>query len=339
MKLKKLLASVSALAIAMSTMMVPVAADDINGGVVWVDKTVYEVTLPTTASQNFYLDPEGLISAHTASGAADTLLNPTAPGTIYGATAMTAINNSSVTVKLEATLSITGEGVSIETTTGAALNATAPAVCMTTTFAKNNAYTEAVTLPGVQVISSSAVSYEAVMAPASYSFYAVSGSAVNSTNPNDYKYVMDTSGSAVDITLGGNCAKDADWSTFKSLKVVAVFKFYTADTDRKEVPADGAVAGAPTIANGTYSRTASNNTYAITNLGSRTISSIYLSIDGSDGTYTFETPVACYSISGNNLVIDGTKNTIGNGAVGSARYLLVTFSDGKTAKFTINVTA
>lgn len=115
MKLKKLLSTTLALALALSpvnvfaTDLTAFAADStvssasktsegsVSGNLDYVDTVVYKVALPTTNSLSFYLDPQGLADA-TASGVS--LNDLTNKGAIIGAGVASANNYSSVPILL-----------------------------------------------------------------------------------------------------------------------------------------------------------------------------------------------------------------------------------------------
>lgn len=116
MKAKKVLAVALAAAMAFSALPgMSVKADEIVGGTVYVNQDVIDVTLPTTASQKFYIDPQGLIAIGLASGAA----TATNQGTVIGKSEMYAVNNSSMplafTVSYKLVDSASGSGVTIAT--------------------------------------------------------------------------------------------------------------------------------------------------------------------------------------------------------------------------------
>lgn len=113
MKLQKVMAGTLAMALVLTANGMPVSAAQANktgnltveGDTTYVDTTIYKVTLPTSSSLNFTLDPEGLVGffADTANASATTAENAdltTYKGKIVGSGSETVVNESSVPIQL-----------------------------------------------------------------------------------------------------------------------------------------------------------------------------------------------------------------------------------------------
>lgn len=256
MKLKKLFASV--LAIALAAAAVPattVKADTIEGQAAYLNTEVYQTVLPTTASQKFYLDPQGLSGV--ASGSpSDVPVDPEA-GQIVGKTTMSAINLSSRAVKMDVTyvLDVDSNDMTVESTTSAAIAATAtkPAICLVVS-AKNNG-TKAVSANAIALAPGATDSVTAVasgtalntngtgkqeydFAAASYQVVTKNAIDINDKDalydPSNYDYKRMDEGASIELEIGGTCSKAGDYSAFtganaKSLNLNMTFKFTKAD--------------------------------------------------------------------------------------------------------------
>lgn len=253
MKLRKLLASVSALAIAMSTLMaVPVAADTIDSETVYVPDKVLKVTLPTTNSQKFYLDPQGLIKGTADSNGKITQQNQ---GEISGAAAMVATNESSVEVALEVDAKLVTDAETIEDTSYDFTEATQPAVQLKATYGGTGLKGSA---PSPTIITGASVKTDIIMDKANYAFALTSGAAANSTTPEAYEYKLDpASKKEATITLSGNCSAKADWSDYvganatKKVSLDITFKFYELGDDGNKDTSKGVTAAGGIIVNDT----------------------------------------------------------------------------------------
>lgn len=251
MKLKKILATT--LAVAMAVIAIPATtahAEWVDSQTAYISQEVYKVTLPTTAGQKFYLDPQGLTSI-----AKTGTLDPNAKGQVIGATTMTAINKSSkqVILKINANMVVSGGGATIDTTTTGAITElsgsnTKPAICLyTQSTVSNKTVTGAALMTVGQsenkiiaatpggVGSSNAFSY--TLADSVYK--AVTKSAIDTSdlealyNPKNYDYKMVESGGALNIRLFGTCSPNGDYTSITSgetqVLLDMVFKMYKAD--------------------------------------------------------------------------------------------------------------
>lgn len=258
MKFKKLFAS--ALAIAMAATIIPATpakADVIDGSAAWVNTEVYDIVLPTTNTQKFYLDPQGL------SGFKDGAISSN-KGTIYvpdDLPAMTAINNSAKTLDLtiDYALKVNTDEMDVITATTASSIATVntkPAIAMEITATPTTAKT--VTVGGISS-PTSALTSEALAVPSSkagiaqkvfeceeatYDIVTKAGIdySTNSAiymNPKNYDLQMAASGGAIDFSISGLCRESADYSKFTSgaetMELYVVFTFTKASAEKVEI--------------------------------------------------------------------------------------------------------
>lgn len=113
MKLKRILAGAMAMTMVLATNVTPVSAAQANktgnltveGDTTYVDTTIYKVTLPTSSSLKFTLDPEGLIGyfADSANASATTVASADLSaykGKIVGSGSDVIANESSVPIQL-----------------------------------------------------------------------------------------------------------------------------------------------------------------------------------------------------------------------------------------------
>lgn len=266
MKTKKILAA--SLAAAMMVTTLPAAtvnAEEIEGGVIYVKQDIYDVTLPTTASQKFYLDPEGLIAlGKGGSATADA-------GTVTGLSNMYAVNRSSIPVVLSASYKIADTATTDKVTVVNALADAAAiealqkdaakkvAISISAVESSTDADTSGNTCGGkvfkavaagvdltgttgnlsaadVVYADATAVESEYVMTAETYEFKLKKADA-DPYDANSYEYVIDADAekaSCVKLTIGGYCSKNADWSSYtdgtNELKLDMVFKFKKATT-------------------------------------------------------------------------------------------------------------
>ena len=266
MKTKKFLAASLAAAMMVSTLPAATAnAEEIEGGVIYVKQDIYDVTLPTTAAQKFYLDPEGLIALGNGGSATAN------PGTVVGLTNMYAVNRSSIPVVLSASYKVadsaTADGVTVVNAVADADAITAiqedatkkVAISISAIEAATDADTSGNTCggkvfkadaSGVDVTASTgnlsaadavyadstAVAAEYVMTPETYKFQLKDENA-DPYDANSYEYIIDSTAekaSCVKLTIGGYCSTKADWSAYtdgtNELKLDMVFKFKKAAT-------------------------------------------------------------------------------------------------------------
>ncbi len=247
MKFKKLFASVLAIALAVAAIpAAPTKADIIEGSAAFLNTEVYKTVLPTTASQKFYLDPQGLSQVGQTGQAALPTGNA---GQVVGKSTMAAINLSSRPVKMEVSyvldvdaadlnvVSLANSGTAI---TNAADTVTKPAVCLTV---------EAVVTSPAKAVTGDAV-YAAVASGSSFSatpyeFEAADYEAVTKAafdvndldelyNADNYDYKMVTEGASIELEIGGICLAQGDYSAFtgsnaKPLNLDMTFKFTKDD--------------------------------------------------------------------------------------------------------------
>ena len=130
MKLQKVMAGTLAMALVLTANGMPVSAAQANktgnltveGDTTYVDTTIYKVTLPTSSSLNFTLDPEGLVGffADDANASATTAENAdlsTYKGKIVGSGSEVIVNESSVPIQLTCKYYLTNaDGISVEAT-------------------------------------------------------------------------------------------------------------------------------------------------------------------------------------------------------------------------------
>lgn len=246
MKLKKILAASLAIAMAATLNVVPAKADIIDSDTAYLNKEVYDVTLPTTTSQKFYLDPQGL---------SDAVFGPGNAGKIIGAATMSAINNSSMPVNMEVKAVVLASPGAITVTTGGSVSAldnvgSGPAISLkiATSSAKAGkvvskggiaAGTELTAADDVYAaITGSAISSQ-VYGLAAGDYDVVTKSAIDSSNLDEvfdsskYEYKMSASGAAINLNIGGECTQKTDWSAFsdgtEELKLELTFKLTKED--------------------------------------------------------------------------------------------------------------
>lgn len=248
MKLKKILATT--LAVAMAVIAIPATtahAEWVDSQTAYITQEVYKVTLPTTAGQKFYLDPQGLTSI-----AKTGTLDPNAKGQVIGATTMTAINKSSkqVILKINANMVVSGGGATIGTQTTSAIQelsgTTKPAICLYTQSTVSNKTVTGAALMTVgqsqnKIIAETpggvTTSFDYTLADGVYK--AVTKSAIDTSdldalyNPKNYDYKMVESGGALNIRLFGTCSPNGDYTSITSgetqVLLDMVFKMYKAD--------------------------------------------------------------------------------------------------------------
>lgn len=255
MKLRKILAATLAIAMAATINVVPAKADTIDSDTAYLNKEVYSVELPTTTSQKFYLDPQGL---------SDAVFGPGNAGKIIGATTMSAINNGSMPVNMEVKAVVLASSGAITVTTGGSVDAldnvgSGPAIALkiSTSSAKAG---KAVSTGGIAAgtaltgsddlyaaITGAAVSSQ-VYGLAAGDYEVVTNAAIDSSNLDEvfdsskYEYKMSASGAAVNLNIGGVCTQKTDWSDFsdgtEELKLELTFKLTKEDSSEIESSAD-----------------------------------------------------------------------------------------------------
>lgn len=247
MKFKKLFASVLAIALAVTAIPATSAkADVIEGSAAFLNTEVYKTVLPTTASQKFYLDPQGLSQVGKTGQAA---LPTGSAGQIVGKSTMAAINLSSRPVKMSVSyvldvdaadmdvVSLANSGTAI---TNAADTVTKPAVCLTV---KASVTSPAKAVTGASVLA--AANTKSAFTATPYEFEAADYEAVTKAafdandldelyNADNYEYKMVNQGASIELQIGGICLAQGDYSAFtganaKSLNLDMTFKFTKDD--------------------------------------------------------------------------------------------------------------
>lgn len=255
MKFKKLFASVLAIALAVTAIPATSAkADVIEGQTAFKNTEVYKTVLPTTDSQKFYLDPQGLSQVGQTGQAALPTGNA---GQVVGKTTMSAINLSSRAVKMDVKYVLDVDSADMKVValadSGTAIKdesdtVTKPAICLTVT-AKNTNATKAVTAAAATLAVGGTDSVAAVASGTSFSahayefeaadYQAVTKSAFDATdldelyNSENYDYIMNTTGASIELEIGGICLAHGDYSAFtganaKPLNLNMTFKFTKA---------------------------------------------------------------------------------------------------------------
>lgn len=319
----------------------------------YVDKNVFRIVLPTIANANFTVDPQGLLKV------ADSTKYTLGPGAVYFTNAPTTeggtatysdtsdeikfVNKSSYDVKVGLNITLTADGVSLAKAADIA-TATEPSISLglikgtdaavdidSTNFKSADAEVKAV--PEVNASATPPVT----------AGYTVKGSttAIDGVDPSPngyyYTYALTdgyTAGADQTVTykLKGSCNNVEGWSKVNQA-VKAKIAWSVADT---RAPKD------PSITGTTYSRSKTDNTYALENV-TQNITSIQAAESAADGATVYgAVPSEAYSVDSGKttLTIDGTKNTvIGAGGVGKSRCFIITFADGSELKLTVNVTA
>lgn len=261
MKAKKVLTAVLSAAMVFSVLPVTSAkAEEIDGSTIFVDQEVIDVTLPTTASQKFYVDPQGLIAVGKGGAVANA-------GTVVGNSDMYAVNRSSIplafSVSYKLVDSATTGGVTIVNAVADAAaqtaikNDTAKKIAVSVSAVESNtdaatsgntcnghvfkAVTAGVDMTGntgmttadVVYADSTAVTADYLMTAETYEAKLKAGkTAADAYDSSAYEYVVDADAemaSCVKLTIGGYCSTKADWSDYadgtQTLKMDVVFNF------------------------------------------------------------------------------------------------------------------
>lgn len=322
---KKLIATLCAVATTVASLFAgtPVfAAESISGNAVYIDKTKYVLTLPTTAGYKLVLDPQGLVTGKTAGST----WSAGQEGSVYfvvpkdasgNAIDIEAKNDSSVPVYLETKMWITGDDLVTDLASSNAIAASTNAVLFNVKLTDNKGagkeasaceITAEASGNGVSINGVSTNAITVKMPKAHYTFSKKAGASDNSIDVNDYQYTETAkTNSGVKFALTGYCAKDADWSAYsgsgatKALQLNTVFKFFKADktgsksTEEASNPAPAVADAAPSIATTSYTMVASTPVNITVNLGSGTLAATTVSsvkwgavelLDGTMATYS-----------------------------------------------------
>lgn len=360
MKNKKKLTVVLAAATVLAAVPVsPAKAEEIDSSTVYVKQEIYDVTLPTTAAQKFYIDPEGLIAL--GKGGSE-VANA---GTVIGHATMYAVNNSSIPVALSASYKLvdtaTEDGVdlvsavadddavkaiqdaatkkiavsisAVESATdadtggndcgGHAFKAAAAGVDITGNTGMSTA--------DVVYADSTAVEATYIMTAKTYKFQMKDG-AEDTYDANSYEYIIDEDkddASCLKLTIGGYCAKDADWSDYadgtKELKLDVVFKFKKVTSDKRDYT--DAKVGTDEVVVGPQVRLSTSGVISITDLDGTLWKSMVLNDGNKDWSLTSK---------------DGKWSEWDNAVDGKKEFTLtsswISYLSGKTAKITATLT-
>lgn len=248
MKLKKLLATTLALALALSPVNVfaseltapGTSEGSVSGNVDYLDTVVYKVALPTTQNLSFLLDPQGLASAD---GSGVSINNLTGAGKVVGKGVATAVNKSSVPIVLSCKMYLSAKDTTKAPTGITLISGNASSI----TQSANEARITICPLASGNAIPVSVNSGSWVPA-AEQPIYATSKAAANeirfalgaadyvvkiSANGSKTYVPNDAAGATVSdntaFCISGNVAKNADWkelaNTEDPLKLNAVFSF------------------------------------------------------------------------------------------------------------------
>lgn len=336
-----------------------------SGDVEYLDPNVFSITLPTAAALNLTIDPQGLTNVTDGNSASleDLFANA---GTVKASSKPTIVNQSSVPIKVDVTLSANSDDT--DTTFAEAL----ADIDDTTTDKKILLYA----VPAANsVVESDASDYEASTTgivigktAQSVSFVLDGADYVVKNDNGKYDYVKDPAtdnkGHGTALEIGGKVAKKADWSAYtaetgaKEFTMSAKFKV----TKEKATDTADTTAGAPygmvALASGvkTVTVTPANREASVATTGT---------IDSATGTMTIDvdlgygTGAATFSMlltgsSADNITVDKTSvATVENGkltmpnaswvglAAGTKKYAKVTLTkqDGTRVKTVVTVTA
>lgn len=259
MKAKQVLSTAFAAAMVFSTLYgMPVKAEEIEGGTVYIDKDIINVTLPTTASQKFYVDPQGLISVGKGNGEANA-------GTVVGNSDMYAVNRSSIPLALSVSYQLKDSAESDGVTVVSSLANDAAVTALQNDAAKKIAVSvsavevatdansknckghvfkevaagaditaaSGMTTADVVYADTTAVTTAYLMTAETYKAQLKAGKTdADAYDSSAYEYVIDSDAekaSCVKLTIGGYCSTKADWSKYangtENLKLDLVFKF------------------------------------------------------------------------------------------------------------------
>ena len=345
MKLRKILATTLAIAMAVAAIpAVTAKADTIESGTAFLDTEVYNITLPTTSTQKFYIDPLGL-SDKVIAGANNA-------GKIIGATTMSAINNSSKPVNFEVKANLVASSPAAITvvTTGALTTydnvGSGPALRLDITAADGQlagativtkggidggtALSAAAETVGVAVSGAGITSVKYGMAPAGYQI--VTNSAIDATKLDEvfdgskYTFKQVSTGSSIDFTLGGECTKLTDWSAYSNgdmtLKLDITFKV-TKENGTDEVELNK------------FSYNAGTNFYFFDIPGAAATSITAATFDGTDCMQGVTNGFIALNPSNNRIGIKSNAPFLSSVNVGDPHTFEFTLDDGRsfTVKF------
>lgn len=312
MKAKKVLTTALATAMVFSALPgTSVKAEVIEGSTIFVGQDVIDVTLPTTASQKFYIDPQGLVAVGKGGSATANA------GTVTGASDMYAVNRSSIPLALSVSYKLidskTTGGVTVISTVGdddidGIQNDADKKIAVSVSAVESAADADAKdcgghvfkeVAAGVDMTANSgmttadavyadktAVSAAYLMTAETYKAQLKSGKTeADAYDSSAYEYVVDVAAkkaSCVKFTIGGYCSTKADWSDYadgtESLKLDLVFKFKKVASDTGDYT--DAKVGTDEIAVGPQVSLGTDGVIRVTNLDG----TLWQSMSLNDGT-------------------------------------------------------
>ncbi|MDE7269545.1 MAG: hypothetical protein K2N81_03625 [Acetatifactor sp.] len=239
MKLQKVMAGTLAMALVLTANGMPVSAAQANktgnltveGDTTYVDTTIYKVTLPTSSSLNFTLDPEGLVGffADSANASATTAENAdlsSYKGKIVGSGTETIVNESSVPIQLTCKYYLTNaDGITVKTAKDSDWDATQKMLLLEAVAAKKSvadatdyaptaidtpavdASTSVVAISSVDSAEPSTIAFALAAAP--YEFKKADDGSFTYV-PKDGATLDDTQHAV--LSLAGFVSSDADWA-------------------------------------------------------------------------------------------------------------------------------
>lgn len=249
MKLKKLLATTLALALALSPVNVfasevtasGTSKGSVSGNVDYLDTVVYKVSLPTTQNMSFLLDPQGLASAD-SDGVS--LNNLKGAGKVVGTGVATAINMSSVPIVLSCKMYLSAKdsskaptGIKLISGNANTINESANQARITICPLKSGSAIPVSVNSGTWVPDAEQPIYATSEATSNEIRFALGAAdyVVKVSDNGTKEYVPQTAGSGVTTSdntafcISGNVATNADWkelaNTEDPLKLNAVFSF------------------------------------------------------------------------------------------------------------------
>lgn len=205
-----------------------------NGDAYYVDTTIYDVVLPTTATLNFKMDPQGLLDL--SDGTAATLASLSANAGLIRTSVSSApsiINKSSMPISLTVSLNVAVKAKKdivmssvSQVNAGVSNNVVLYVVPSKDSISQASAY--ASSGKGI-LLTTAALSSEA--AYDSIDFLLGSSTYTVSRNGATYTYKYSGGATGTGFQVGGYVNKNADWSAFdgstptKTLGIKAVFNF------------------------------------------------------------------------------------------------------------------
>jgi hypothetical protein len=315
-----------------------------DGDVIFIEKEIFVVTLPTSAAWDFYIDPQGLVGAFREDKLNDPLAIAAAAGMVLPMEyTPVAVNKSSVDVTVSAEIKVTGDAVVLTTgqtavNTGTAnniqLNVIASTAMVNDVSKDQTDFVGTVETP----ITAAGTTLKFVLQPADYE---VGG---DPTDGFTYTIKDDDDGHGTQLSIGGFVNKNADWSDFTAATTPKVVGLSAVFDFAKATPAE--IAQMPNAtAYGMLSGTIGFTSPATggNNIDGGTFAAV-VNVPFTTGfNFGGHTPTAFTANGGpftpTGTMFDTATNTI-NLSFGTAGSRAYTFSvDGVTYSFTVNVTA